>query len=88
MSIYMRMSLDEFENEFRKSDLYRNKYSTPGLVALYEYFNELDQDVLFDRVKIASEWVEVQDLKEVEDYDQIAVVEIDGGGYMVRTCIV
>jgi len=62
------ISQNEFINDFRNSETYKNKFSYNGLVALYDYFEELEyntnEKIEFDMVSICCEYTEYENLKE------------------------
>ena len=60
--MYTRVTEDNFRNTFLTSD-YKNNFSYDGLTALYNYFEELEDDIgqtiEFDLVGIAGEYSEL-----------------------------
>ena len=60
--MYTRVTEDNFRNTFLMSD-YKNNFSYNGLTALYDYFEELENDIgqtiEFDLVGIAGEYSEL-----------------------------
>jgi len=62
------ISQNEFINDFRNSETYKNNFSYDGLVALYDYFEELEystnEQIEFDIVSICCEYTEYKNLKE------------------------
>ena len=65
--MYTRVTIDNFRNTFLISD-YKNKFSYEGLTALYDYFEELEDDLCesiecesieFDLIAIACEYSEL-----------------------------
>ncbi len=63
-----KISQNEFINYFMDSDTYKNNFSYDGLVALYDYFEELEystnEQIEFDIVSICCEYTEYENLKE------------------------
>ena len=62
-----------FRDRFMRSDNYKNNFSYDGLHALFEYFEELEDDCgeefEFDMIGICGEYAEYDNLKEFkEDY--------------------
>lgn len=45
------------------SDDYKNSFSYRGLVALYDYLEEFDEDLIFDRTEIYLEFTEYDSLE-------------------------
>ena len=60
--MYTSVTKDNFRNTFLMSD-YKNKFSYKGLTALYDYFEELEDDIgqtiEFDLIAIACEYSEL-----------------------------
>ena len=65
----------QFINAFKSWDTYKNKFSYEGLKALFEWFEELENDIgeemELDVVAICCDFTEYESLKEYnEDYDK------------------
>ena len=45
------------------SDEYKHSFSYRGLVALYDYLEEFDEDLIFDRAEVYSEFTEYDSLE-------------------------
>jgi hypothetical protein len=60
--MYTRVTEDNFRNTFLTSD-YKNNFSYDGLTALYDYFEELEDElnesIEFDYISIAGEYSEL-----------------------------
>ena len=67
--MYTRVTEDNFRNTFLTSD-YKNNFSYSGLTALYDYFEELEDElnesIEFDYISIAGEYSELS-IKELRD---------------------
>ena len=79
--MYTRVTEDNFRNTFLTSD-YKNNFSYDGLTALYDYFEELEDDlgepIEFDHIAIACEYSElsIKDLRDNYSIDKdIDVIE-------------
>ena len=64
---------DQFISWFRSSDTYKNSFSYEGLSTLFDYFEELEQDIgeqiEFDPIAICCEFSEYDSFKDlVNDY--------------------
>ena len=61
--MYTRVTEDSFRDVFLSSDNYSENFSYDGLTALYDYFEELEDDlgepIEFDLVGIAGEYSEL-----------------------------
>jgi len=77
--MYHTITENEFLDAFRGangwSDTYKNNFSYTGLLALYEYLENLEHDTgkerKFDRVAIAGDYNEYDSLKEFHsEYDK------------------
>ena len=57
-----------FRNRFRSSDNYANQFSTKGLDALFEYIEEVEDDIgeefEFDMVGICCDYTEYDDIED------------------------
>jgi len=85
----------EFINEFRSSDTYRNNFSYDGLVALFDYLEELEsstgEEMEFDIVGIACDFTEYASIAEFREnygdeyktwddvYEVATVISVDDG---------
>jgi len=85
--------VDAFKGVRGWSDTYKNNFSYEGLRALFEYFEEYEEDtgenIEFDRVIIACEYSEYENLKEFQEiegsnietledlHDHTTVIEVD-----------
>jgi hypothetical protein len=85
----------EFINAFRSSDTYRDKFSYDGLVALFDYFEELEistgEEMEFDMGIIACDFTEYASLAEFNEsygteyktwedvYEVATVISVDDG---------
>ena len=62
------ISQNEFINDFRNSETYKNNFTYEGLEALFNYFEELEdsigKQIEFDMVSICCEYTEYENLKE------------------------
>jgi len=70
----------QFINWFRSSDNYRNSFSYDGLGALFDYIEELEndigEDIEFDPVGLCCEYSEYDSFEEVkDDYDDIESID-------------
>ena len=70
----------EFIDAFRKRDMYKNNFSYEGLIALFQYFewieNEFDDEIELDVVGICCNYEEYENLAEIqESYTDIQSVE-------------
>ena len=67
--MYTRVTEGNFRNTFLTSD-YKNNFSYDGLTALYNYFEELEDElnesIEFDYISIAGEYSELS-IKELRD---------------------
>ncbi len=67
----------EFIDTFRNSPTYKNNFSYDGLIALFEYFEDLEEstgeNINFDMVSICCDYTEYKNIEEyITDYqDQI-----------------
>ena len=66
----------DFVDWFRGSDTYKNNFSYEGLNSLFDYFEELEEDMgkemEFDPVAICCEYSEYENLEEIKNnYDCI-----------------
>ena len=64
---------DQFISWFRGSDTYKNNFSYEGLSTLFDYFEELEQDIgeqiEFDPIAICCEFAEYDSLEDlIDDY--------------------
>ena len=75
MAIITEVNESDFKNYF-KSSQYKNNYSMEGLYTLYNYLNDLSEDISedieFDIVAIACDFTEYESLEEaLEQYEHI-----------------
>ena len=66
----------QFIDWFRSSDNYRNNFSYDGLGALFDYIEELEndmgEDIEFDPIALCCEYCEYESFEELkDDYDDI-----------------
>ena len=66
----------QFIDWFRSSDNYRNNFSYDGLGALFDYIEELEndmgEDIEFDPIALCCEYSEYESFEELkDDYDDI-----------------
>lgn len=84
------ITFEGFSDEFNKSEFYKNCFTYAGKKAIFDYLEELEEDILLDIVSIACEYHEYNNLKEIlENYtnikdmedlqDHTQVIEFDGG---------
>jgi len=61
----------DFVNAFSSSDNYKDSFSYEGLIELFEFFEQLDNDsetpINFDMVEIACTYAEYDNLAEFQD---------------------
>jgi hypothetical protein len=76
----------QFTDWFRSNDNYRNNFSYDGLGALFDYIEELEndmgEDIEFDPIALCCEYSEFDDLAEFQedyskDYQTIGDIESD-----------
>ena len=95
--IYSVLSKSDFVDEFMKSER-REQFSQEALEILYDYYDELDEDVEFDIIDICCSWSEYSskvalwvDFRSCEytdeGFDELReeldwVIEIPNGGYL------
>ena len=70
----------QFRNWFRSSDNYKNNFSYDGLGALFDYIEELEndigEDIEFDPVALCCEYSEYESFEELQDdYDDIESID-------------
>ena len=71
-----------FTNWFLSSDTYKNNFSYEGLNSLFDYLEELEEDMgketEFDPVAICCEYSEYENLDEIkESYSSVEINNID-----------
>lgn len=91
------ISLCEFMDEFRGGQ-YKDNFSYEGLKALYEYFEQYEEDegeeIELDVVTIACDWTEYEDIEEIKEnyscienmddlYSYTSVIEADNGHIII-----
>lgn len=76
------ISLYDFQDAFKSSDTYKNNFTYDWLVALFDYFEELEEsigeEIDFDMVAICweySEYESIQEAYEVYEEDFISLSE-------------
>jgi hypothetical protein len=85
----------EFANAFLSSDTYRNNFSRDGLIALFDYLEDLEhstgEEMEFDMVAIACDFTEYASLAEFNEsygseyktwedvYEVATVISVDDG---------
>lgn len=87
----------DFIDEFRGGQ-YKNNFSYEGLKALFEYFEnyeeETGEEIELDVVTIACEWTEYESLEEIKEnyscietlddlYNYTSVIEVDNGDIII-----
>ena len=70
--MYTRVTIDNFRNTFLISD-YKNKFSYEGLTALYDYFEELEDDLC---ESIECEFIEFDLIAIVCEYSELTIDEL------------
>ena len=70
----------QFIDWFRSSDNYRNNFSYDGLGALFDYIEELEndmgEDIEFDPIALCCEYCEYESFEELkDDYDDIESID-------------
>ena len=101
-SFKMKQTITEsqFINAFKSWDTYKNQFSYDGLKALFEWFEEYENDtgeeMELDVVAICCEFTEYENLKqyndeygnECEEIDEIAddttLIKIDDGRFIIQ----
>ena len=80
----MKQSVTRFDfvDWFRGSDTYKNNFSYDGLNSLFDYFEELEEDmgkeIDFDPIAICCEYSEYKNLNEIkENYSSVEINDID-----------
>ena len=78
--MYNTITHSTFRDAFMTSDTYKNNFTWDGLTALFNYIEELEEDIdqriEFDMVAIACEYSEYKNLKELqENYKDIDTME-------------
>ena len=71
-----------FTNWFLSSDTYKNNFSYEGLNSLFDYFEQLEEDmdnqIDFDPVAICCDYSEYENLDEIkENYSSVEINNID-----------
>lgn len=79
------VTFDYFASVFENSDSYKTKYTRAGLVALFDYFEQYEEDtgeqIDFDYVSIACEYSEYTTAFEAaEDHGYEEVVDLEQYG--------
>ena len=84
-------------DEFRGGQ-YKDNFSYEGLKALYEYFEQYEEDegeeIDLDVVAIACDWTEYKDIEEIKEnyscienmddlYNYTSVIEVDNGHIII-----
>ena len=94
------MSVNDFTNWFADSESRKDQFSYNGLVALFEWLQELEGDmgenIEFDPIALCCEYTEYENLKELQgEYNDIesmddlrdntTVIEIEGSeGFIIQ----
>ena len=80
----MKQSITRFDfvDWFRGSDNYKNHFSYDGLNSLFDYFEELEEDmgqeIDFDPIAICCEYSEYENFNEIkENYSSVEINNID-----------
>ena len=80
----MKQSITRFDfvDWFRGSDNYKNNFSYDGLNSLFDYFEELEEDMGqeldFDPIAICCEYSEYENLNEIKkSYSSVEINNID-----------
>jgi hypothetical protein len=91
------VSVYDFIDEFRGGQ-YKNNFSYEGLKALFEYFEnyeeETGEEIELDVVAIACDWTEYESLEEIKEnyscietledlYNYTSVIEVDNGDIII-----
>ena len=74
------ISENEFINAFQQSETRKDQFSYYALKALYEYYNELEDDlgeqIEFDLLAMCCEWTEYESFEEIQEvYTDIKSLE-------------
>ena len=75
-----------FTNWFLSSDTYKNNFSYEGLNSLFDYFEQLEEEmeneIDFDPIAICCEFSEYENLDEIKkSYSSVEINNIDGLRY-------
>ena len=80
----MKQSVTRFDfvDWFRGSDTYKNNFSYNGLNSLFDYFEQLEEDmeneIDFDPIALCCEFSEYENLNEIkENYSSVEINNID-----------
>ena len=80
----MKQSITRFDfvDWFRGSDTYKNNFSYNGLNSLFDYFEQLEEEmeneIDFDPIAICCEFSEYENLNEIkENYSSVEINNID-----------
>ena len=80
----MKQSVTRFDfvDWFRGSDTYKNNFSYNGLNSLFDYFEQLEEEmeneIDFDPIAICCEYSEYENLNEIkENYSSVEINNID-----------
>jgi len=89
------ITYNEFINAFESSDTYRNNFSRDGLIALFDYLEDLEhstgEEMEFDMVGIACDFTEYASIAEFREnygteyktwedvYEVATVISVDDG---------
>ena len=83
-NIYMKQSVTRFDfvDWFRGSDTYKNNFSYDGLNSLFDYFEELEEqmenEMDFDPIAICCEFSEYENFEEIkENYNSTDIQTMD-----------
>ena len=90
MLVKRSISQSEFFDEFNNSQ-YKNNFSYEWLNALYDYYNDFEEEIDFDIVAIACDWSEYS-LDDIQKYywmdleelkDTTAVIDLDNDNFLI-----
>lgn len=97
--MYKTLTKYDFSREFKSWDTYKDKFSIKALDALFNYFEEYEENtgekIELDVVAIACDWTEYESFDEIkEEYtnitdledlqDSTQVIELDNGGLIIQ----
>ena len=89
----------EFRDTFTQSHSYKNNFSYDGLTALYEWFQDLEDDtgepIQFDMVGICCDFTEYESIDEfnrdygenfktIDDIEETTVIKIDDERFIIQ----
>ncbi len=87
----MKMTVNEYLFVEEMMRIRPNSFSRPGLFALFDYLNDIDENMEFDPIAICGDFTEYEDLEEYQnDYgedcepdDYIVCAEYDEDQFIV-----